>query len=410
MVALSLSPSTLLSLSPLSLSLPSLCTLSLSLLPLFSLSLSLSREAPAKRGEPAAGRGFAAEATRGGLRLLFVLFLGQLISLFLAASSFTSSLIANLGADAPLAQSFFTYLSLTLVYGSILLYRRQKLRVPWYWYTGLAIVDVQGNFLVVKAYQYSSITSVALLDCWTIPWVIILTWIAMGTRYSLGQFLGAGTCVAGLALVLFSDAGASGEGGKKPLLGDALVIAGTLCYAFSNVGEEFCVKKKDRVEVIAMLGVFGLLVCATEIAIFERKNLQEVKWSPTMISLFAGFAAASFLFYSVFPFLLKMSGATLFNLSLLTSDIEAGIEGAKDDEGEEAAVQYEQLTEENSTTPLFKFISWILVTVMSGATLFNLSLLTSDIEAGIEGAKDDEGEEAAVQYDQLTEENSTTPL
>lgn len=65
---------------------------------------------------------------------------------------------------------------------------------------------------VVKAYQYSSITSVALLDCWTIPWVIILTWIAMGTRYSLGQFLGAGTCVAGLALVLFSDAGASGEG------------------------------------------------------------------------------------------------------------------------------------------------------------------------------------------------------
>lgn len=24
---------------------------------------------------------------------------------------------------------------------------------------------------------------------------------------------------------------------KKPLLGDALVIAGTFCYAFSNVGE-----------------------------------------------------------------------------------------------------------------------------------------------------------------------------
>ncbi|XP_020081778.1 uncharacterized solute carrier family 35 member C320.08-like [Ananas comosus] len=84
---------------------------------------------------------------------------------------------------------------------------------------------------------------------------------------------------------------------------------------------------------------------------------------------------------------MQMSGATLFNLSLLTSDMwavliriffyrqqvdwlyflafgvvaigliiysvnEAGIEGAKDDEGEEAAVQYEQLTEENSTTPL----------------------------------------------------------
>nr|CAD1838561.1 unnamed protein product [Ananas comosus var. bracteatus] len=300
---------------------------------------------------------------------------------------FTSSLIANLGADAPLAQSFFTYLSLTLVYGSILLYRRQKLRVPWYWYTGLAIVDVQGNFLVVKAYQYSSITSVALLDCWTIPWVIILTWIAMGTRYSLGQFLGAGTCVAGLALVLFSDAGASGEGGKKPLLGDTLVIAGTLCYAFSNVGEEFCVKKKDRVEVIAMLGVFGLLVCATEIAIFERKNLQEVKWSPTMISLFAGFAAASFLFYSVFPFLLKMSGATLFNLSLLTSDMWA--------------VLFRIFFYRQQVDWLY-FLAFGVVAI--GLIIYSVN------EAGIEGAKDDEGEEAAVQYEQLTEENSTTPL
>ncbi|XP_020084914.1 pentatricopeptide repeat-containing protein At1g20230-like [Ananas comosus] len=39
----------------------------------FSLSLSLSREAPAKRREPAAGRGFAAEATRGGLRVRLLL-------------------------------------------------------------------------------------------------------------------------------------------------------------------------------------------------------------------------------------------------------------------------------------------------------------------------------------------------
>lgn len=40
------------------------------------------------------------------------------------------------------------------------------------------------------------------------------------------------------------------------------------------------------------------------------------------------------------------------SVNVLTIYSEAGIEGAKDDEGEEAAVQYEQLTEENSTTPL----------------------------------------------------------
>ncbi|KAJ8640102.1 hypothetical protein MRB53_016796 [Persea americana] len=252
-----------------------------------------------------------------------VLLLGQVVSLFLAVTSFTASLIADLGVDTPLTQSLFTYLSLALVYSSILLYRGQKLRVPWYWYVVLAFVDVQGNYLVIKAYQFSSITSVTLLDCWTVPWAIILTWIFIGTRYSLLQFFGAAMCIVGLGLVLLSDAGVSGGGGAKPLLGDILVIAGTFCYAISNVGEEFCVKKKDRVEVVAMLGVFGVLISICEILVFERKDLEEVKWSATIISLFAGFTVSTFLFYTVVPFVLKMSGAAVFNLSLLTSDMWA---------------------------------------------------------------------------------------
>lgn len=131
--------------------------------------------------------------------------------------------------------------------------------------------------------------------------------------------------MAGLALVLLSDAESPEEQdpGKMPLLGDVLVIAGTVGFAFSNVGEEYCVKKKDRVEVVAMLGLFGLLISIVQILIFERKGLEAVTWSPTMISLFAGFAVAIFIFYTITPFVLKMSGATLFNLSLLTSDMWA---------------------------------------------------------------------------------------
>ncbi|XP_077235807.1 uncharacterized protein LOC143877562 isoform X2 [Tasmannia lanceolata] len=174
---------------------------------------------------------------------------------------------------------------------------------------------------VIKAYQFSSITSVTLLDCWTVPWAIILTWIFIGTRYSLWQLLGAATCVVGLGLVLLSDAGVSGGGGNKPLLGDSLVIAGTFFYAISNVGEEYCVKKKDRVEVVAMLGIFGVIVSVCQIFIFEKKDLEAVKWSAEIISLFVGFAMSTFLFYTIAPFVLKMGGATIFNLSLLTSDM-----------------------------------------------------------------------------------------
>ncbi|PON83138.1 Solute carrier [Trema orientale] len=236
----------------------------------------------------------------GSLRTLYVLFLGQLVSFTLALMSFTSSLIASLGVDAPLTQSLFVYLSLGLVYGIILLYRRQELQVSWYWYLLLGFVDVQGNYFVNKAYQFSSITSVTLLDCWTIAWVIVLTWIFLGTRYSLWQLFGAAICVVGLALVLISDSGVGGGGGSKPLLGDALVIVGTVFFAMSNVGEEFCVKKKDRVEVVSMIGVYGFLVLA-----------------------FVGYALAGFMFYTVGPYVLKLSGATLFNLSILTADMWA---------------------------------------------------------------------------------------
>ncbi|MFS8019493.1 putative solute carrier family 35 member SLC35F1/F2/F6 [Helianthus anomalus] len=50
-------------------------------------------------------------------------------------------------------------------------------------------------------------------------------------------FLGAALCVSGLCLVLLSDSGVGGGGGTNPVLGDALVIAGTCFFAFSNVGE-----------------------------------------------------------------------------------------------------------------------------------------------------------------------------
>ncbi|KAK6139918.1 hypothetical protein DH2020_026294 [Rehmannia glutinosa] len=183
-------------------------------------------------------------------RIFLELGLGQLVSFDLAIMQFTSSLAAT-QVDAPLTLSLSTYLLLAVVYGSIMLYRRQKLLVPWYWYVLLAFVDVHGNYL-------------------------------------------------GLGLVLLSDAGVGGGGGSNPLLGDFLVIAGSLFYAMSNVGEEFCVKKKDRIEVIAMIGLFGML-----------------------ISAYAGYAVSSFLFYTIVPFVLQISGATLFNLSLLTSDMWA---------------------------------------------------------------------------------------
>ncbi|XP_024987583.1 solute carrier family 35 member F2-like [Cynara cardunculus var. scolymus] len=285
------------------------------------------------------------DVNHGGFwRVLYVLLLGQLASFSLAFMSFNSSLSANLGVNAPFTLAFFSYLAVTSVFGSILLYRRQKLHVSshgnliriceaslsfqndlyffisWYWYVLLAVADVQGGYLVNKAYQFSSITSVTILDCATVVWVIILTWLFLGTKYSLWQFLGAALCVTGLCLVLLSDSEVGGGGGSNPILGDILVIAGTCCFALTNVSEEFCVKKVGRIEVITMLGLFGMLVSLIEI-VFSYSEEEE------HVSVFHNHPLVnrdvSFMFCSFAPLVLQASGATLFNLSLLTADMWA---------------------------------------------------------------------------------------
>ena len=58
---------------------------------------------------------------------------------------------------------------------------------------------------VVKAYQYTSLTSVMLLDCWSIPSVMLLTWLFLKTKYRFKKITGVVVCVAGLVLVVFSD-------------------------------------------------------------------------------------------------------------------------------------------------------------------------------------------------------------
>ncbi|KAK1562157.1 hypothetical protein Q3G72_007257 [Acer saccharum] len=137
----------------------------------------------------------------------YLLFLGQLVAFILALTSFASSLIAH---------------------------------------------------LLNKAFQFSSITSVTLLDCLTIAWAIILTWFFLSTRYSLWQLFGAALCVMGLGLVLLSDAWIGGGDSSRPLLGDMLVILSTVFFAMSNVGEV------DRLYYVAFsVVVIGFIVYST---------------------------------------------------------------------------------------------------------------------------------------------------
>ena len=70
----------------------------------------------------------------------------------------------------------------------------------------------------MRAYQYTNIarynlrklfhlimSSVMLLDCFTIPCVMILSRLILKTKYHLKQFLGVALCVIGLVILILSD-------------------------------------------------------------------------------------------------------------------------------------------------------------------------------------------------------------
>ncbi|EMS57108.1 hypothetical protein TRIUR3_15093 [Triticum urartu] len=209
--------------------------------------------------------------------VLVGLALGQFVSLLITSTGFSSSELARRGQKGKIVVQHEHLFGLSLI---LVCFCSLLPSVKWYYYLILSIVDVEANYIVVKAYQYTSLTSVMLLDCWAIPCVLFLTWIFLKTKYGLRKLFGVGICVAGVVLVVFSDVHASERKSKgpSPLKGDMLVIAGATLYAVSNVTE---------------------------------------------VLPFIGFALAMFLFYSTVPIILKICGATMLNLSLLTSDMWA---------------------------------------------------------------------------------------
>lgn len=116
--------------------------------------------------------------------------LAQLLSLSLAVTGITSQSLALAGAHIPTTQSFLNYLLLAATFGVARLWQWRPLALAWWKYALLALLDVEANFLVTKAYQYTSITSVTLLDCFAIPAVMLLSWLLLKARWGSSKHRG----------------------------------------------------------------------------------------------------------------------------------------------------------------------------------------------------------------------------
>lgn len=256
-----------------------------------------------------------------------VLVHGQILSLSITCTNTLTTEMSMEGNNIPAFQSLFTYALLFLIFLPYTIYQmgfkafwKMFIRDCWKFFI-LGFADVQGNYFVVKAYQYTNILSAALLDNFAIVVVVILSFVLLKVRYHWSQYLGTIIAIGGMALLVVSDhLTHGGDKAANPVKGDLFVLLGAACYGISNTLEEYFVSKRPMYQVLGMLGLFGMFIIGVQAAIFERDSIQQAHWNGKVGGYLTGFTLTMLLIYTTAPILFRMSSAAFYNLSLLTSD------------------------------------------------------------------------------------------
>ena len=127
-------------------------------------------------------------------------------------------------------------------------------------YAVIAVLDVEANYVAVLAYQYTNLTSIQLLDSFTIPTVMLFSRLLLKHSFVRGQYFGATLCVLGIIIIVVDSFFESDQGGSNQALGDALILIASVLYAASNTAQEYMLQDRPAIEFLAGLGFFGAII------------------------------------------------------------------------------------------------------------------------------------------------------
>ncbi|KAF5351503.1 hypothetical protein D9758_007197 [Tetrapyrgos nigripes] len=279
-------------------------------------------------------------------RFALSLLAGQLVSLCITCTNVTTTELVQRNWALSTTQSVFLYFSLFMIYTPFTIYKygfkgwAEVIFKDGWKYFILAACDVEGNFMVVKAYQYTDLLSCMLLDAFMgHPSLLILlmgvhaykipvdsTTRAASSLPSFNQIVtfylqGVFICIIGLGLLVTADVVTDKnfspvDRGK----GDAFMVAGATLYGFTNATEEFLVRRRPLYEVVGQLGMWGFMICAIQAASLEHAGMHTATWNGATVGLILAYTAAMFILYTVAPILYRMASSGYYNLSLLSSD------------------------------------------------------------------------------------------
>ncbi|KAJ5223446.1 solute carrier family 35 member [Penicillium chermesinum] len=257
-----------------------------------------------------------------------ILFLGQFLAIANTSTSTLTTLLTNHNWSIPTFQTILNYALLNLIFTPYTIYcygfkgwLKMMLRDGWK-YIILAFCDVEGNYFIVLAYEYTTMLSAQLINFWAIVVVVVISFLFLKVRYHITQIIGIIICIGGMGVLIASDHITGTNGGDvssgNQLKGDLFALLGASFYGLTNTAEEYFVSTRPVYEVLGQLSFWGMIIDGVQSAIFERSKYHTSTWDGQVGGYLVGFTLCLSLFYCLAPLLFRLSSAAFFNISLLT--------------------------------------------------------------------------------------------
>ncbi|XP_017876802.1 solute carrier family 35 member F2-like isoform X2 [Ceratina calcarata] len=259
--------------------------------------------------------------------------LGQTLSLVLCLMTLVNHHVNTAYHFAhPTGQNLPHYVMMCLVYTTWMSCRRgvgnglmSVIKARGWRYLLLALIDVEACTLVTSSHQFTSLTSIQLLDCVAIPVALALSCLVLGVRYRMVHIVGVSVCLMGVGCLVWAGIDDNKDPmstGKNQLVGDMLCLGGAVLFSITTVLQELAVKTVDIIEYLGMIGFYGTILCCMQTAVLENLKLDTLEtWNNApIITYLVVYCITQFVFFSLVPVILYESGATALQLALLTAD------------------------------------------------------------------------------------------
>lgn len=155
------------------------------------------------------------------------------------------------------------------------------LKNTWWKYLLLALVDVEANYFIIKAYQMTIVTTIQVylnalknfkqmvprliqfkvIDAFVLPIAVVLSYFLLKQHFKMNHVIGVIACLIGCGLIIMADTWVKDINKENHrLIGDLLCLVSSILYAISNVGAEYLLKSTSKREYLAMIGFFGTII------------------------------------------------------------------------------------------------------------------------------------------------------